>query len=158
MPGIRETIIAALHKRLQSPAATVLRDEALPERIPPAGLICPDPCRGRVLAGDHHRRCRKEGHRRQADHPGWLRTAQRLRFVYRRGQPSLLEAETRLNSKIRAVASKSKTGRGAATVPIFLLVPQVKLLKRLDLARDVEPAVDGVPGRIMAAWVDGKLT
>jgi hypothetical protein len=47
------------------------------------------------------------------------------------------------------VASKSKTGRGVATVPIFLLVPQVKLRKRLDLARDAERAVDGVPGRIV---------
>jgi hypothetical protein len=71
---------------------------------------------------------------------------------------SLLVAEGRLNTKGRAVASRSKTGRGVATVPIFLLVPQVKLRKRLDLARDAERAVDGVPGRIVAAWVDGKLT
>ena len=35
----RETILAALHARLQPLAATVLRDEVLPERIPPAGLI-----------------------------------------------------------------------------------------------------------------------
>jgi hypothetical protein len=40
-----------------------------------------------------------------------------------------------------------------ATVPIFLLVPQVKLRKRLDLARDAERAVDSVPGRIVAGWV-----
>ncbi len=39
MPTTRETILAALHARLQSLAATVLRDEVLPERIPPAGLI-----------------------------------------------------------------------------------------------------------------------
>jgi hypothetical protein len=39
MPTIRETILAALHARLQTLAATVLRDEVLPERIPPAGLI-----------------------------------------------------------------------------------------------------------------------
>ena len=44
-------------------------------------------------------------------------------------------------------------GRGVATVPIFLLVPQVKLRKRLDLARDAERAVDGVPGLIVANWV-----
>ena len=86
---------------------------------------------------------------------GWeQRTGQRLRFIYRRGRPSLLVAETRLNSKGRAVASKSKTGRGLATVPIFLLVPQVKLRKRLDLARDAERAVDGVPGMIVAKWVE----
>ena len=39
MPTTRETILTALHARLQSLAATVLRDEVLPERIPPAGLI-----------------------------------------------------------------------------------------------------------------------
>jgi hypothetical protein len=55
------------------------------------------------------------------------------------------------------VASKSKTDRGVATVPIFLLVPQVKLHKRLDLARDAERAADGVPGRIVAAWVERRI-
>jgi len=48
--------------------------------------------------------------------------------------PRELVAERRLNTKGRAMTSKSKTGRGGATVPIFLLVPQVKLRKRLDLA------------------------
>ena len=85
------------------------------------------------------------------------RTGLRLRFVYRRSGPSLLVAEGRLNSKGRAVASKSKTGRGVATVPIFLLVSQVKLRKRLDLARDAEQAVDGVPGLIVANWVSEHL-
>lgn len=66
------------------------------------------------------------------------RTGLRLRFVYRRRGPSLLVAEGRLNTKGRAVASRSKTGRGLTTVPVFLLVPQVRLKKRLDLARDAE--------------------
>ncbi len=39
MPTTRETILAALHARLQPLAASVLRDEVLPERIPPTGLI-----------------------------------------------------------------------------------------------------------------------
>ena len=39
MPTTRETILAALHARLQTLAATVLRDEVLSERIPPGGLI-----------------------------------------------------------------------------------------------------------------------
>ncbi|WP_296764088.1 DUF6441 family protein [Sediminimonas sp.] len=81
----------------------------------------------------------------------------RLRFVYRRAGPSLLVAEGRLNTKGRAVASRSKTGRGLTTVPIFLLVPQVKLRKRLDLARDAERAHDSVPGLIVANWVEGKF-
>jgi len=39
MPTTRETILAALHARLQPLTALVLRDEVLPERIPAAGLI-----------------------------------------------------------------------------------------------------------------------
>jgi hypothetical protein len=96
------------------------------------------------------------------------RTGLRLRFVYRRSGPSLLVAEGRLNSKGRAFGgltrphwghgpaspSQSKTGRGLATVPIFLLVPQVRLRKRLDLARDADRALDSVPGLVVANWKD----
>jgi len=85
------------------------------------------------------------------------RTGLRLRFVYRRAGPSLLVAEGRLNTKGRAVASRSKTGRGVVTAPIFLLVPQVRLPKRLDLARDAGRALDGMPGLIVANWVDERV-
>lgn len=85
------------------------------------------------------------------------RTGLRLRFIYRRTGPSLLVAEGRLNTKGRAVASRSKTGRGLTTVPIFLLVPQVKLSKRLDLAREAARAHEAVPGLIVARWVEGRL-
>jgi hypothetical protein len=71
--------------------------------------------------------------------------------------PSLLVADGRLNTKGRVVASRSKTGRGVVTATIFLLVPQVKLPKRLDLARDAERAVDSVPGLIVANWVEGRF-
>ena len=77
----------------------------------------------------------------------------RLRFVYRRTGPSLLVAEGRLNTKGQAVVSRSKTGRGKVTAPIFLLVPQVNLPKRLNLARDADRALDSVPGLIVANWV-----
>ena len=39
MPTTRDTILAALHARLQPLASLILRDEVLPERIPAAGLI-----------------------------------------------------------------------------------------------------------------------
>ena len=81
----------------------------------------------------------------------------RLRFVYRRTGPSLLVAEGRLNTKGQAVVSRSKTGRGKVTAPIFLLVPQVKLPKRLDLARDADRALESVPGLIVGNWVEQKL-
>jgi len=85
------------------------------------------------------------------------RTGLRLRFIYRRRGPSLLVAEGRLNSKGRAVASKSKTGRGLTTAPIFLLVRQVKLPKRIDLAKDAERAAAAIPGSIVANWVEDHL-
>ena len=81
----------------------------------------------------------------------------KLQFVYRSRGPSLLVAEGRLNSRGLGVASKSKTGRGVSTMPIFLLVPQVKLAKRLDLVRDAERAIDRVPGLIVANWVETRL-
>jgi hypothetical protein len=85
------------------------------------------------------------------------RSGLRLRFVYRRTGPSLLVAEGRLNTRGRAVASRSKTGRGAMTVPIFLLVPQVKLRKRLDLMRDAKAAQAQIPAAIVASWVEGRI-
>jgi hypothetical protein len=78
----------------------------------------------------------------------------RLRFIYRRRGPSLLVAEGRLNSRGIGVASRSKTGRGLTTVPVFLLVPQVRLRKRLDLARDAARVQAQVPGRIVREWVE----
>ena len=80
----------------------------------------------------------------------------RLRFVYRRSGPSLLVADGRLNNRGLGVASRSKTGRGRATVPIFLLVPQVKLPKRLDLDRDADSVQGSLPGLIVANWVEGR--
>ena len=81
------------------------------------------------------------------------RTGLRLHFIYRRRGPSLLVAEGRLNTKGRAVASRAKSGRGLASVPIFLLVRQVKLNKRLDLAKAAEAELGRVPGAIVASWV-----
>ena len=106
-------------------------------------LAIPTPAAGRSLRGG--RITPSEWERRNG---------LRLRFVYRRSGPSLLVAESRLNTKGRAVRSRSKTGRGVATVPIFLLVPQVKLAKRLDLERDAMRAHSALPGLIVGKWVD----
>ncbi len=80
------------------------------------------------------------------------RTGLRLRFVYRRNGPSLLVAEAGLNTRGRAVRSRSTSGRGVATVATFLLVPQVKLPKRLDLLRDAVRTRDALPGPIVGNW------
>jgi len=85
------------------------------------------------------------------------RHGMRLRFVYRSRGPSLLVADrARINARGRAGASRSKTGRGQVTAPIFLLVPQVKLPKRIDLDRDAERALDSVPGVIVANWLSRR--
>jgi len=81
----------------------------------------------------------------------------KLRFIYRKGGPSLLVAEkARINARGTAVASRAKTGRGQVTAPIFLLVPQVKLRKRLDLARDAERVAGRVPVLIVEKWIEGR--
>jgi hypothetical protein len=81
----------------------------------------------------------------------------RLRFVYRRNGPSLLVADGRLNTRGLGVASRANTGRGRSSVPIFLLLPQVKLPKRLDLDRDADRARDSLPGLIVERWVEGQF-
>ena len=110
-------------------------------------LAIPTPAAGKALGG------------RRITPAGWeRRTGLRLRFVYRRIGPSLLVADAvRINRRGLAAVSRSKTGRGHVTAPIFLLVPQVKLPKRLDLVRDAERAHDAVPGLIVANWVEGRI-
>ena len=72
-------------------------------------------------------------------------------------RPSLLVAgRVRINTRGRAMASRTKTGRGQVTAPIFLLVPLVKLRKRLDLACDSERVQGQVPGKIVANWVERR--
>ena len=86
------------------------------------------------------------------------KTGLRLRFVYRSRGPSLLVADAvRLNTRGQAAVSKSKTGKGQVTAPIFLLVRQVKLPKRLDLMRDAERAQAAVSGSIVHNWVVGLV-
>ncbi|MFO1156629.1 MAG: DUF6441 family protein [Rhodospirillales bacterium] len=83
-------------------------------------------------------------------------TGQRLRFVYRRGRPSLLVADNaRLNTRGRAVARKGKGGttRGV-TIPIFVLVPQVSLKKRFDVDTVARQWGDRLPALVVAAWRD----
>lgn len=100
-----------------------------------------------------------KGARGKAFTPGeWeRRRGVRLRFVYRRIGPSLLVADGRLNSRGLGVASRSKTGRGRATVPVFLLVPQVRLSKRLNLDREVAQVESTLTSRIVGAWVEAHF-
>lgn len=80
------------------------------------------------------------------------KTGLRLRLVPRRIGPSLLVVEARVSARGLAKVSKSKTGRGLATVPVFILVPQVKLPKRLDLMKDAEAVLQDLPEKIATNW------
>lgn len=93
---------------------------------------------------------------------GWeRRTGMRLRFVYRRGGPSLLVADnSRLTKRGLARANTGRTRGGApytrlagrTTVVVFLLVPQVTLKKRFDIASAAQRWADRVPSVIAARW------
>ena len=64
----------------------------------------------------------------------------------------MLVAEGRVSSAGRAVRSRSKTGKGLSSVPVFLLVPKVKLKKVLDLDGAVQSAVGKLPAAIVSRW------
>ncbi len=94
---------------------------------------------------------------------GWeRRTGQRLRFVYRRNAASLLVADNmrartgKRGGFSRASASALRTGRGLVTVPIFVLVPQVTVRKRLDVAGAAERWVTRLPSLVVRNWISGE--
>ncbi len=78
-----------------------------------------------------------------------------LRFVYRRGKSSLLVVDdVRVNAKTGRTGRRAKGGgrtksgsykQGIATVAMFVLVPQVKLRKRLDIAGAVRQWTGRLP-------------
>lgn len=82
----------------------------------------------------------------------------RLRFVYRPGKISLLvvdslRASTGKRGGFRkASESALKSGRGLTTVVMFLLVPQVKLKKRLDYQSVVNRWEGQLPQTILKNW------
>lgn len=90
---------------------------------------------------------------------GWeQRTGMRLRFVYRRGAPSLLVADnSRVNTRGLATLNRRRVRRdgiqtGSMTIPIFIMLPQVQLKKRLNLAPAAEHWAGRIPGLIVSNW------
>lgn len=82
----------------------------------------------------------------------------RLRFVYRPGKISLLvvdglRAGTGKRGGFRKASDSAlKSGRGLTTVVMFLLVPQVKLKKRLDYKAVVNRWAPQLPQTILQHW------
>ena len=81
-----------------------------------------------------------------------------LRFVFRRGAPSLLVVDgVRISAKTGRVGRQAKGGAftksgriksGITTVAMFVMVPQVRMPKRLDVRRAAETWARRVPGLI----------
>jgi len=88
------------------------------------------------------------------------RNGRQLRFVYRRGRTALLIDEGR---KAPGNVMVSRQARGGArlaaprtfrnrSVVMFVLVPQVKLKKKLDLFGAADQVANSLPARIAALW------
>lgn len=83
------------------------------------------------------------------------RTGQKLKFVPRRGRPPLLVVEnSTLNGRTgvaRPLTDRRKaSGRGAATIPIFVLLPVV----RFRNAFAIEPLVNAAEGDLARNFLD----
>ena len=112
------------------------------------------------------------GDRRQKITPGaWERIhSMRLRFVYRQPGPSLLVADNvRPTARGRAAACAKRTlcvniGRrqgaiysrlsGRTTVPLFILVPQVSVKKRLDVEAAARKWIGALPQLVLRHWFE----
>jgi len=88
------------------------------------------------------------------------RTGRRLRFVYRRGAPSLLVADgVRVDKRGFAVSNEGRrNGRtytrlqGATTSVIFVLLPQVTLRKRLNVQESGSRWQARLPTLVLEYW------
>lgn len=117
---------------------------AIPTKAVPSNLSFIDPVSGNLR-------------RRQRATPRAVEQALglKLRFVYRPGRASLLVADqARLTAKGMARrASKTSIAKGkVATVVMFILVPQVRMPKRLDVARVQAAAEAELPDEIVRQW------
>jgi hypothetical protein len=84
------------------------------------------------------------------------RTGRALRFVYRPGRAALLVDDGRVKRGARVMGkdgfTKGARGFKNRTVPIFALVPQVTLRKRLNLYSTALRLAGGLPQRIVSGW------
>lgn len=90
-----------------------------------------------------------------------LKTGRALDLVYRPGRSGLLVDTGRmanerrnmpLSQPARAARQRRRGFRSRRVVPVFALVPQVKLPKRLDLDREADRVGSAIPRLIVGAW------
>lgn len=92
---------------------------------------------------------------------GWeARTGKRLTFIYRKGRNGLLvdQGDVVKTSYMNKRGEHKRRGRGRKNivVPIFVLVPQVKLPKKLSLDSAAAKARGTLPSLIMANWKEDQ--
>ncbi|OSM04147.1 hypothetical protein MAIT1_03575 [Magnetofaba australis IT-1] len=99
-------------------------------------------------------------------HPGNFPESRfgKLRFVYRPGRSSLLVVDgVRISAKTGRVGRQAKgdiytkSGRlksGMTTVVMFVMVPQVRLRKRLEVKRAASLSAARMVGQIDSAWIN----
>ena len=87
---------------------------------------------------------------------GWeQRTGRRLVFVYRNGRhPLLVDQGVIPGGRAPAFGERKKRGRKNLSIPIFVLVPQVKLPKKLSLLAAADAAQASLAGLILSQWRD----
>lgn len=88
------------------------------------------------------------------------RNGRRLKFVYRRGRPGLLvdtgDVLPRARVMKRDGTSRAARGFRNRSVVVFVLVPQVRLRKRLDLDSVAREWNDRLAGLVVENWPDFK--
>lgn len=86
----------------------------------------------------------------------------RLRFVYRKGRPSLLVVDNlragtgKRGGFRKASDTAQRTGRGLTTVVMFILLPQVYLKKRLDVDAPARRWEQKLPQLVLQNWPEPK--
>lgn len=82
------------------------------------------------------------------------RTGSQLTFVYRKNRPSLLvDQGARVNRKTgRVMKARAAPGQGSVTIPVFVLIPQARLRKRLNLMASADTWQARVPAAIARNW------
>lgn len=86
------------------------------------------------------------------------RNGRRLRFIYRRGRTALLidDGTTMRGARVMGRDGFSRPARGFRnrSVPIFVLVPRVRLEKRLGLHSSADRLARSMGARLVAGWKD----